>query len=242
MKYLHVLIILANFALALDAKSQIINTIPSWNGTTYEYPLGNPNTQSYGVILDAPNATLNNFSFELKMPSSLQFQGYVGTWNGTGVSQILYASPITTTPDNNTQFDQITFNTGSLDIGTGSPLALFVSVDSYSLGSTATQTQAPFVGSGNVETGELGLLNYGGGNTISSPSGEFVYLNSSDLTGATTGKNIGFAVAGWALTGDNAAYSAQFSDTAPTPEPSTWAMLLGGLGLLAFWRTRRTRL
>jgi hypothetical protein len=30
-------------------------------------------------------------------------------------------------------------------------------------------------------------------------------------------------------------------DVAAAPEPSTWALMLGGLGLLAFWRTRARR-
>jgi hypothetical protein len=39
-------------------------------------------------------------------------------------------------------------------------------------------------------------------------------------------------------TGSNLDFTASFT---PTPEPSTWALLLGGLGLLAFWHQRMRR-
>jgi len=36
-------------------------------------------------------------------------------------------------------------------------------------------------------------------------------------------------------------YSLELSPNLVVPEPSTWAMLLGGLGLLAFWRQRKEK-
>jgi len=50
----------------------------------------------------------------------------------------------------------------------------------------------------------------------------------------------------WAVIDHNSAFGTGSETDLPeeipaTPEPSTWAMLLGGLGLLAFWRTRRHR-
>ncbi len=47
----------------------------------------------------------------------------------------------------------------------------------------------------------------------------------------------------WAVVDHNSDFVAGNSLLTPqeTPEPSTWMMLLGGLGMLAFWRTRKTR-
>ena len=45
----------------------------------------------------------------------------------------------------------------------------------------------------------------------------------------------------WAVINHNSDFGAGNPLDAPvaTPEPSTWAMLIGGLGMLAFWRTRK---
>jgi len=64
---------------------------------------------------------------------------------------------------------------------------------------------------------------------------------------STSGSNLTFGFA----SGNGTAFGTGFTDsgldnfslTVATPEPSTWAMLLSGLGLLAFWRyhTRRAQ-
>jgi hypothetical protein len=87
----------------------------------------------------------------------------------------------------------------------------------------------------NVST-SLGLFdsNNPGSATFLLNAGDTYRVSAQYETSITTGNST--------TTQDGQPGSFSFSlTTDPVPEPSTYAMLIGGLGLLAFWQKRRTR-
>jgi MYXO-CTERM domain-containing protein len=196
------------------AHAQIItlsNTSNGGNANTF----GLPDTQTYGEVFTAPiSGTLTSFTLSLNGGVGSLYGG-VGTWNGPA----------------------------TIGLGYGSPVNLYQSADVSSL-VAQPYTFSPDV---NVIAGQqyvAYLSVYGDGNATnpssvgmplgSSASGlvSYVFNNTTDERNNAAWNYFGYDE------GSNALFSASFSPAA-APEPSTWAMLLGGLGLLAFWRTRK---
>eukprot|EP01036_Dinobryon_divergens_P051921 gene51921-69482_t len=106
-------------------------------------PFGSPDTATYGQTFVAGGSALNSFSLYLGQSTedhlgSLDFIGYIGTWDGTKLGSILYTSD---TQNKNTD-DQIeyAFNTGNLAVTSGNTYVAFLSVSNL-----AAQSQALFV-------------------------------------------------------------------------------------------------
>ena len=64
-----------------------INTLKSWDGSSYVQPFGCPDTTTYGQVITVPKGetTLNKFTFEWKNLGTGSFiaRGEVYAWNGT---------------------------------------------------------------------------------------------------------------------------------------------------------------
>ncbi len=106
-----------------------IDTTPSWDGSNAVSPFGNPNTATYGQTITAPagGATLTDFTFYMKVPSSCVFRGEVYAWDGTkATGAALWEGAPTTT--NDTAFNPVTFNTGGVALTGGQQYVLFASV------------------------------------------------------------------------------------------------------------------
>lgn len=194
-----------------------INTIANWNGSASVYSFGLPNTATYGQTITAPltGSVLKDFSFELNVPATCTFKAYVYGWNGleaTGTS--LYTSQVLSTAG--TGFEQVTINTGNLNLTAGANYVLFLST-----------SEVP-TSSGTGGWGQPGGNFYSGG--------QFVFINNgttpSQWTSIPWSQN--FFGTDFLGAGGDLAFTANFAVT-PAPEPSTLAMAaLGGLSLLLF--------
>jgi hypothetical protein len=174
-------------------------------------PFGSPNTLTYGEVFTAPISGTLT-SFTLSLNGGVgSLYGGVGTWNS-----ITSGSPINLYQSANVSSSGAQSFTFSPDISvvSGQEYVAYLSV--YGDAGANSSTTMP---EGTSASGLVG----------------FTFINSSDERNNPHWDT----PAGWGG-GVNASFSASFSPAA-APEPSTWALLLGGLGLLAFWRNRTHR-
>jgi hypothetical protein len=133
----------------------------------YWHPFGSAaasGTPTYGETFTAPtNGDTNLSSFSLYMGSpdtagTIVLHGGIGTWTGSAVGSVLYASP--TVNYANSGFAQLIFNTGGLQLTGGATYLMFITT----LGEAASS------GAANTVPG-----------TAAIPGGSFAYNNGNDL-------------------------------------------------------------
>ncbi len=174
---------------------------------------GRPDSQTYGQVFRAPiTGVLSSFTFW--MNGSVQgVSGGVGTWNDT----------------------DLTWNAGN-----GSPTNLFLGAPTNASGAT---TVLPGV---NVTAGQLYVAyltvfgNPGPSGTVSfdlggaNPDlGYFVWNNSVNPAGDSSWD--------YFFNPGNARFSATFDAQGAVPEPSTWALMILGFGLMGYGLRRRQK-
>ncbi len=155
--------ILVAYAGAAQAQTTI-DTIPqkTWDITAF----GHPDTSTYGQVITAPvnDTKLDSFTFLMNVPNTVTFRGEVYAWDGAkATGPNLYESAPRTTSGSGHQ--EITFNTGSVDL---------VPSQRYILFATVSKDYASSVGSG------------GWGGTSSDDAylgGEFRYMNNGSNYG-----------------------------------------------------------
>ena len=183
-------------------------------------PFGAPETATYGQTITVGSDTLLNsfslFLFGREGGDPLSFYGYVGGWDGTKATSILYTSDLRTMGTDGT-FTEFAFDTGALNLTSGGKYVLFISISDL-----AAQAESGFTmpGTGNTYAG-----------------GDFVYHNSGlDFASLTRDA--------WDCPecfNSDAVFVAQLSaDTgSQVPEPASSALL--GLGILGVAASRRKR-
>lgn len=215
-----ILIITATLALSTTVNAAtVIDTISSWDGTSSIVDFGETNTATYGqtFTVDTQNQ-LNSFTYLMNdhlNPDFVNFEAFVMAWDGTkATGSILYqSSPITTTNNAGLDgFESFTVNTGGLNLTTGNQYVAFFSAS-------------------NLFDGVNGTSSWAYNNDVYS-GGNFVYLNNGDNFSNLTTNN-------WNQRDRDLAFSMNF--TSPIPEPSTYALMLGGLGLVGFMAYRRKK-
>ena len=207
----------------------LINTIPSWNGTSYFADFGVPVTATYGqTITIAPgSAVVSSFAFEIGYcNATITFRGEIYAWDGakaTGPS--LFESPVMTQGASDS-FQLVTFNTGALTLTPG-VYVLFATTSKDQL--TASKCR-----SGNVPDATY-------------PGGNQVYLNNRADTSQWT-------TVPWVAEPADLAFRVDMTPAPPptpnvvqsAPAASPTSLLLGfagviALGLLGLSRLRTAR-
>ena len=199
--------------------STVINTIPAWNGVSSIQAFGSSATPTFGNTIAVPltDSILDSFSFEISLPSSISFAGYVYAWDDrppnvdgsggtTAIGDRLFQSAPTHTAGTGA-FELITFVTYGLPLIPGAQYVLFASTSEYSnpSGSGLWGAQAYFTPDW-----------YAGG--------AFVFNNNNDSSLWTASYPTGGWVGSFIPNGGDLAFRAEFSSV---PEPGT------GLGPLA---------
>jgi hypothetical protein len=202
------------------AQAGLIDTRPSWNGSSSISQFGYPDSSTFGqtVTASSQDHTLNSFAFEVKLPSAMSFRGEVYAWDGTkATGPALFESGVTHTTSNT--FQLITFNTGGLDLQNGHQYVLFAS------------TARDFASNSSVDTGvwaSSGLDSYSGG--------QFVFLNNLGNSSAWTSE-------AWTtdyIGAGDLAFTADFAAES-VPEPTSMALLGSGVIAAACGAYRRRK-
>jgi hypothetical protein len=204
----------------------MIDTTGAWNGSSNISSFGYPDTATYGQTVTASNALgtqLNSFSFEIRLPTAVLFRGEVYAWSGTqATGPALFESAATHTTSA-TSFQEITFNTGGVQLTAGQQYVLFASI---------SKDYAADVNAGQGTWGSSLTDTYSGG--------QFVYINNGGNSSQWTG-------AAWTtdyIGNGDLAFKADFSaPVAPpaVPEPASLTLVgLGAAGLMGYaWRRRK---
>ena len=195
-----------------------IDTLASWDGSSFISSFGIPNTQTYGQTVTVPLGlpVLQSFSFELKLPATLAFRGEVYAWDGTkAAGPDLFESGVTSTADSSV-FQLITFNTGGIPLVPEGVYVLFASTSKEN--------------SGHSGGGIWGVTQfddtYAGGTTV--------YINNGSDTTKWTSKD-------WATLPGDLAFQATFASGSGVTEPPTTLLFASALTGFAIV-TRRRRL
>ncbi|MEO8653376.1 MAG: IPTL-CTERM sorting domain-containing protein [Ramlibacter sp.] len=201
-------IVIALLALtsSLSFAYTLVDTNPSWDGSSGISPFGNPNTATYGQIVTVPagESSLTGFSFQINDGgTAFPLRGEVYAWdsvNSRATGAALYESPVTSTAGVN-GFRALSF-TPSIAVAAGQQYVIF-----------ATVSRDPAVG-----TSTWGLL----ANNTAYPGGQMVFLNN--------GANVAlWLTSSWALVPLDLAFTVQFgvlSAIAPVPTLSQWMLML----------------
>ncbi|MBD2179001.1 hypothetical protein H6F42_18930 [Pseudanabaena sp. FACHB-1998] len=200
--------------------ASIIDTNPSWNGSSFIFPFGEPNTATYGQTFTVTGSEniLESFSFKVQTTSATpsKFAAYVAGWDGSKATSILYQSSLQTN-SNNSAFNDFTFNTGGLALTSAQQYVAFISASNFF--------------DGQPDRSVLGFINsdvYSGG--------QFVFLNNGSNFSALTQTN-------WSRSEQFSRSSDVFGDlafkatfAAPTPVPvpgAVFGVIVAGGALVA---------
>lgn len=204
----------------------ILDTTPTWDGTSGVGPFGDNGIETYGQTFVAPaQSRLNQITLyvndetnsgTVSNPAYLDFKVYVMAWAGTkAAGSILFQSPSFTTTNNHGPggMERFDVSTGGVNLVAGGSYVFFLS-DSGLF-------------DGNASTGAIGFLGEFAPDVYS--GGEFVAIDNQQDTSKWT-------TAAWTkyFPGKDLAFTLSF---APAPEPGTTTLLI--LGSLALLRHRR---
>ena len=190
MRYLLSTCVLCLTALPSAAQDHV-NTMPSWNGTSFISSFGVPNTATYGQVITVPAAStpITGFEFQINCTSGsgVTFRGLIYAWDGSKATGIaLFTSgpqTLSTTPLG--VFNLVSFSVPNLTVPAGQYVLLATTSLDY--------TGAP---SGACRWGSVT-------NNATYPGGQFVFQNNSgntaqwtSTTWSTIAQDLAFRVTG----------------------------------------------
>ena len=200
------------------AQAGTVSNLTDWDGTSSEFDWGavGDETPTYGESFQATttNAVLNSVTFEIRNDGTvpINFVAQVGAWDGQEVTgPILFDSDPAVVPTGS-GFQAITVSTGNLGLTAGTEYVVYYTTIGQTSGA---DTDADW---GLLDTTPISnsLAQY---NNASTADGLSQPWDGSDFTSGS----------------GQFAFSMQFA----APEPSTWAMMIGGIGLLVGWQRFR---
>ena len=214
-----VLLFCLMMGIAATAQAQNgIDTIGSWNGSSFISSFGVTDTATYGQVISVPSGAspMTSFSFEIgNCGNNVTMRGEVYAWNGTmATGSALYESaPFTLT--SSAAFQLVTFNTGSLSLAPGN-YVIFAST-------SKDQTGAP---SSACRWGALtNDTTYG----VTGDALHFVFENNTTNVAQWTGST-------WSVINEDLAFRVGGLVTAASPAgapaASTTSLIVGILALI----------
>ncbi|MCB5190090.1 PEP-CTERM sorting domain-containing protein [Methylobacillus arboreus] len=174
-------------------------------------PFGTPDTATYGQTISIGEQAQVLESFSFILTDlNAAFTVEVGTWTGSRVGEIIYQS------------DPFRFSASSE----------YTEITAYpSVNLEANSQYVLYFTTSGIQDGVTSTNEWGFAPDTAYEGGTFVYLNNGNDRSQLTGTD-------WNTTlGGDLAFTATL---APVPEPSTYGLLLAGLGLIGF-AARRTR-
>ncbi|MCB5185453.1 FxDxF family PEP-CTERM protein [Methylobacillus gramineus] len=208
---LSVTLMMAFATIAQANTDTTISTVEAWNWSSGVQPFGEGNTATYGqtITTGEQGLYLDSFTFYLS-PLNIPFTAEVGTWNGDRIGEIVYQSA-----------SILLSATGSFNPVTVNPGINLVPDAQYVLYFTTSGIQ-----SGTTETNRWGYLDDG----ASYAGGEFVFINNGNDRSQLTQD-------AWTTNWNG---DLVFSvNVVAVPEPSTYGLLLIGLGLVGYTSRRK---
>jgi hypothetical protein len=186
----------------------LIDTTPSWNGTSSVTAIGAPNnaTATYGQTFTVGSDNiLNDFSFWVKddLAPGLTFGAYVMAWDGDKATGSALYQSAPQTANNPLSFQKFTFNTGGVTLAAGQKYVAFLNTSNFPT---------------NNGAGSVGFVGpqYAGGEFVNTDNG----TNFGSLT--TTAWDCGSNNINSCFGGADLAFTANFSANAQAvPEPFT---------------------
>lgn len=123
------LLLVAAPAAASDAV--VVDTSPSWDGSSGYRPFGAPDTATFGQVITAPTAAprLREFTFTLKLNHATAFIGHVYAWDASqqrATGNDLWAGTVRRTTG--LTWQQVTLHPGGLALAPGQQYVVFISV------------------------------------------------------------------------------------------------------------------
>ncbi|OYU14295.1 MAG: hypothetical protein CFE37_11675 [Alphaproteobacteria bacterium PA4] len=195
--------------------ADIDNTLGGLNGDISYF--GTPGVATFGQTFVAGGNRLTGFSLFLMdrvdgFPDvPLAFRGYIGSWDGSKVSTLLYRSGDRSRAGNGLM--EFAFSTGAIAVTAGSTYVAFLSVAEM-----PAQADSRFT----MPTARDAI------------PGTFVYQDSFHDASKLTSE-------AWRTQNEDAWLKVQFSNAAAVPEPASWALLLTGFAATGAALRRRRR-
>lgn len=180
-------------ALAASAAHAVI--IDSTKGTfAGEYPFGKPNSATYGQYFHVGDAetVVDSFSLYLIGSAVLDVRGYIGAWNGSTMTELLYSSPTVKAPVGPGP-NELHFVTGGLQLAADAYYVAFLSISELPP-QLAAEDSLP-----------LALDNI---------AGQFVFMKNGTNFGQLSGTTW------YTWTSYDAWLKVELSEPSPDPEPS----------------------